>query len=114
MSRGMFASDRLDASFGQFVEILAHVCRKRDVYFAKVDPSGTSQICPNCGTHTGKKPLSQRRHSCHECGYQSDRDTAAAQVVRERGLSTAGLSGKMLSEGKDIGELVYTSSRVSL
>ena len=114
MSRGMFASDRLDASFGEFVEILAHVCRKRDVYFAKVDPSGTSQICPNCGTHTGKKPLSQRRHSCHECGYQSDRDTAAAQLVRERGLSTAGLSGKMLSEGKDIGELVYSSSRVSL
>ncbi|PSO83049.1 MAG: transposase, partial [Cyanobacteria bacterium QS_5_48_63] len=28
MSRGRFASDRLDASFGQFVEILAHVCRK--------------------------------------------------------------------------------------
>ncbi|PSP32200.1 MAG: hypothetical protein BRC57_15600 [Cyanobacteria bacterium QS_8_48_54] len=80
----------------------------------KVDPNGTSQVCPNCGTHTGKKPLIQRIHSCHECGYQGDRDTAAAQVVRERGLSTVGRTEKMLSEGKDIGELVYTSSRVSL
>ena len=114
MSRGRFAKDSLDASFGQFLEILAHVSKKRDLYFAKVDPSGTSQICPNCGSHTGKKPLSQRRHSCHECGYQCDRDTAAAPVVRERGLSTVGRTEKMLSEGQEIGELVYTSSRVSL
>ncbi|PSP34793.1 MAG: transposase, partial [Cyanobacteria bacterium QS_8_48_54] len=41
---GRFAKDSLDASFGQFIEILAHVCRKRDVDFAKVDPDGTSQI----------------------------------------------------------------------
>ena len=114
MSRGMFAKDSLDASFGQFVEILAHVCRKRDVYFAKVDPDGTSQICPNCGIHAGKKTLDHRTHNCHECGYSADRDTAAAPVVRERGLSTVGRTEKMLAEGKDLGELVYTSSRVSL
>ena len=111
---GRFAKDSLDASFGQFMEILAHLCRKRDVDFAKVDPDGTSQICPNCGIHAGKKPLDHRTHNCHEFGYSADRDTAAAPVVRERGFSTVGRTEKMLAEGKDLGELVYTSSRVSL
>ncbi|PSO85904.1 MAG: transposase [Cyanobacteria bacterium QS_3_48_167] len=114
MSRGMLCKHTWDASFGQFLEILRWVCFKRGVYFAKVDPNGTSQICPNCPTHTGKKPLSVRTHHCLECGYAGNRDVVAAQVLRERGLSTVGQTGKMLAEGKDFGELVYTSSRISL
>lgn len=31
----------------------------------------TSQTCPNCGAHTGKKELSQRVHHCDECGYMT-------------------------------------------
>ncbi|MGK7923874.1 MAG: RNA-guided endonuclease InsQ/TnpB family protein [Spirulina sp.] len=89
--RGMLSKHSADAGFGQFVTILAWVCWKRDVYFAKVNKDGTSQECPQCGTHTGKKTLDVRVHSCPECGYQTSRDVAAAQVIRNRGVSEAGL-----------------------
>ncbi|PPT06247.1 Transposase [Geitlerinema sp. FC II] len=104
----------LDASWGAFLTILGHVCWKRGVYFAKVDANGTSQICPNCYTNCGRKELSQRVHSCSSCGYTTDRDVAAAQVVKERGLSTVGQTGTMLMEGKEIGVGVRTSARLSL
>lgn len=103
MSRGMLCKHTLDAGFGQFLSILEWVCWKRGVFFAKVDPNGTSQTCPNCLTITGKKDLSQRVHSCPECGYQTDRDVAAAQVVVQRGLAAVGSTVKMLSEGKVVG-----------
>ncbi|WP_370583844.1 zinc ribbon domain-containing protein [Oxynema sp. CENA135] len=66
------------------------MCWKRGVYFATVDPNGTSQTCPQCGAHTGKKELSERVHYCDECGYVTDRDVAAAQVVMQRGLVAVG------------------------
>jgi putative transposase len=89
-SRGMLAKHCLDAAWGSFLEILKWVSWKRGVYFAKVDPNGTSQTCPQCGTHTGKKELSERVHHCDECGYVTDRDVAAAQVVEQRGLVAVG------------------------
>ena len=89
-SSGMLAKHCLDAGWGSFLEILGWVCRKRDVYFAKIHPNGTSQTCPNCGTHTGKKKLSERVHHCDECGYTTDRDVAAAIVVEQRGLTAVG------------------------
>lgn len=95
MSRGMLAKHCLDASWGGFLDILSWVCWKRGVYFAKVDPNGTSQTCPQCSTHTGKKKLSDRIHACHECGYTTDRDVAAAMVVEQRGLAAAGLAVKL-------------------
>lgn len=104
----------LDAAWGSFLTILSHVCWKRGVYFAKVDANGTSQICPNCGVNCGRKKLSERIHSCPSCGYTTDRDVAAAQVVKERGLSTIGQIGKTLIEGKEAGAGVYTPARLSL
>jgi len=89
-SRGMLAKHCLDAGWGGFLDILAWVCKKRGVYFAKVNPNGTSQTCPNCGTHTGQKELSERVHRCQECGYIADRDVAAAIVVEQRGLTAVG------------------------
>jgi len=88
MSRGMLRKHTLDAGFGQFLSILEFVCHKRDIYFEKVDPNLTSQTCPRCQTLTGKKLLSERVHSCSECGYTTDRDVAAAQVVMQRGLKS--------------------------
>jgi putative transposase len=85
-ARGMLGKHTLDASFGQFVTILNWVAWKRDVFVARVDKNYTSQICPNCGFHTGKKLLSEREHHCPECGYKTHRDVAAAQVIRNRGV----------------------------
>lgn len=100
MSAGMLCKHTLDAGFGQFLSILSHVCFKRGLYFAKVDANRTSQICPNCQTHIGKKELSERVHDCPECGYKTNRDVAAAQVVMQRGIAAVGHTVSKLSEGK--------------
>ena len=100
--RGFLGKHCLDAGWGQFFQVLEQCCRKRGVFFLKVDSKKTSQICPNCLVETGKKELSERIHSCQHCGYRTDRDVAAAQVVLIRGLAAVGHTVKMLSEGKAI------------
>ena len=89
-AKGMFSKHTLDAGFGQFLSILKFVCWKRGVYFDKVDKNYTSQVCPQCDAYTGKKELKDRVHVCPECGYTTHRDVAAAQIVRNRGLSGVG------------------------
>ena len=86
MGACMLCKHTLDAGFGAFRNILKQVCFKRDVYFVAVDHKGTSQTCPKCGAHTGKKQLSERVHQCSECGYETHRDHASAEVIRLRGL----------------------------
>ena len=103
LGRGMLAKHYLDAGWGGFLEILGWVCKKRGVYFAKVDPRETSQTCPNCGTHTGKKELDERVHNCSECGYITDRDVAAAIVVEQRGLVAVGQTVKLVVEDGCLG-----------
>ena len=88
-SKGMFGKQSLDMGLGQFFEILEYVCSRIDTFFAKVNKDFTSQICPNCGIYTGKKELDVRIHFCSECGYEQDRDVAAAEVIRNRGLDAA-------------------------
>ncbi|MBD1938163.1 RNA-guided endonuclease TnpB family protein [Microcoleus sp. FACHB-68] len=102
LARGFLSKHCLDAGWGQFLQILEQCCFKRGVFFLKVDSKKTSQICPNCLVLTGKKELSERVHSCQDCGYTTDRDVAAAQVVLLRGLAAVGHTVKMLSEGKAV------------
>jgi putative transposase len=89
-AKGMFCKHTLDAGFGQFISIMSWVCWKQGVHFEKVNKDYTSQVCPNCDRHTGKKALDNRVHNCPECGYTTHRDVAAAQVIRNRGLSAEG------------------------
>jgi putative transposase len=109
--RGMLSKHSADAGFGQFVNILEWVCFRRDVYFAKVNKDGTSQTCPNCGAHTGKKTLDIRVHHCQECGYTTTRDVAAAQEVRNRGLKAV---GQIVSENVCGDGLAGTNGHISL
>ena len=95
LNRGMLRSYCVDAAFGQFLSLAEWVAKKRGVYFAKVNPNGTSQTCPKCLV-TVQKELKVRLHSCPECGYETHRDHAAAEMVLLRGLelvSTPGLGG---------------------
>ena len=95
-AKGMLGKEMLDGGFGQFRTLTKQVCWKRGKYFDVVDARGSSQTCPNCGVHV-KKDLSIRVHNCPECNYEADRDVAAAQVLKNRGIeqiSTAGLVGK--------------------
>ncbi|ARV62132.1 transposase [Nostocales cyanobacterium HT-58-2] len=110
LSKGMLGKHCLDAGWGQFFQILEQCCFKRDIYFQQVDSKKTSQICPSCGTETGKKDLSERVHVCSNCGYTTDRDVAAAQVVLNRGCAAVGQTVKMLAEGKFIGVPVKQES----
>jgi putative transposase len=103
LAAGMLCKHTLDAGWGQFLQILEFVCWKRGVYFARVDAKGTSQTCPLCDTHTGKKTLSERVHHCPNCGYQTDRDVAAAQVVAKRGIAAVGHTVLKLVEGNCLG-----------
>ena len=91
-SRGIFCKQSLDMGIGQFFTILEYVCSQTDTYFLKVNKDYTSQICPQCNTNTGKKGLSIRLHGCPECGYVRDRDIAAAEVIRNRGVSAVGIT----------------------
>jgi putative transposase len=85
LTRGMLRKDCVDAAFGQFLSLTEWVCSKRGIYFAKVNPNGTSQTCPNC-LATVSKGLEVREHHCPECGYRTHRDRAAAEMVLDRGL----------------------------
>lgn len=109
-SRGMLAKHCLDAGWGGFLDILGWVCKKKGIYFARVNPNGTSQTCPNCGVHTGKKELDERVHHCNECGYIADRDVAAAMVVEQRGLAAVGQTVKLAVETDCLGVPVKQQS----
>ncbi len=100
MAKAMLGKHTLDAGWGQFLQLLSWVCWKRGVYFAKVEAAGTSQTCPECDTHVSKG-LSIRVHECPECGYRTDRDVAAAQVIRSRGVSAVGQTVAQIACGRD-------------
>jgi putative transposase len=94
-AKGMLGKHMLDAGFGQFRNLVKHVCWKRGKFFGVVDACGTSQECPECGGEV-KKDLSTRIHVCPHCNYITDRDVASSQVIRNRGvasISTAGHAG---------------------
>ena len=47
------------------------------------------------------KNLSVRVHECRTCGYKTDRDVAAAQVVRNRGVAAVGQTVDKIACGRD-------------
>jgi putative transposase len=103
-AKGMFGKQMLDAAFGQFRTIVKYVCWKRGKFFSEVDARGTSQLCPECGGEV-KKDLSVRVHDCPHCGYKTDRDVAAGQNIRNRGIesiSTVGHTGKETACAADL------------
>jgi putative transposase len=115
-AKGMFGKHMLDAGFGQFRTIVKYVCWKRGKFFAEVDARGTSQMCPECGGSV-KKDLSVRVHCCPRCGYTTDRDVAAGQNIRNRGIaliSTTGLVGKETACADDLPGVEVTQQAASV
>lgn len=96
LSRGMLAKEVHDASWGQFVQMVRYKAESAGCEFVEVDPRGTSQTCPECGT-VAKKTLAEREHRC-DCGCSLDRDVAAAMVVHQRAFGfPPGAGGGSLS-----------------
>ncbi|NJK74996.1 MAG: transposase [Microcoleus sp. SU_5_6] len=112
-AKGMFGKQMLDAAFGQFRTIVKYICWKRGKFFAEVDARGTSVECPNCGVNV-KKDLSIRVHNCEHCGYIKDRDVAAGENIRNRGIkliSTLGHSGMETACAEGLPGIEATQSR---
>jgi len=82
LAHSMLAKHVNDAAWAQLVSMLDYKAAKAGGLLVKVDPRGTSQTCPECGTIKAKT-LAERMHSC-ECGCVLDRDVAAAMVVHFR------------------------------
>src|SRR5919202_1232508 len=109
----MFGTHMLDAAFGHFRTIVKYVCWKRGKFFSEVDARGTSQQCPEGGGEV-KKDLSVRVHDCSHCGYKTDRDVAAGQNIRNRGIkliNTVGQTGMKTACADSLPGIEATQSR---
>ena len=69
-----------------FREMLEYKCKWYGKQLVVVSPDYTSQICSNCGYHSGKKPLDIREWTCPQCGSNHDRDINASINILNRGL----------------------------
>jgi putative transposase len=72
----------LDVGFGMLRSAIKYKVEQIGGVFVEVPTKKVkpSQTCPKCG-HQHKKTLDIRVHNCVVCGYQQDRDIAAAEVM---------------------------------
>ena len=98
LARGMLAKEVSDAAWAQFTSMLRYKAAKAGSVLIEVDPRGTSQTCPECGT-IKPKTLAERRHRC-TCGCDLDRDVAAAMVVHFRAFGFRPGHGLQDSSGR--------------
>ena len=82
LKKGMLARSVHDAAWSLLVQLARYKAENAGAEVVLVDPRGTSQTCPECGT-VKAKTLATRTHAC-ECGVVLDRDVAAAMVVHQR------------------------------
>ena len=73
-------------SWRMFREMLEYKCKWYGKQLIVVSPDYTSQICSNCGYHSGKKPLDVREWTCPKCNTYHDRDINASINILNRGL----------------------------
>jgi putative transposase len=85
LARTRLARSVHDAGWGAFIDKLTYKAASAGRTLVKVDPRGTSQVCP-CGAPV-PKTLADRWHDCPECGLSVSRDHAAAINILGLGLS---------------------------
>jgi putative transposase len=82
LARTMLAKAVHNAAWSQLTAMLTYKAANAGGAVILVDPRGTSQTCPHCGTIRAKT-LAEREHRC-DCGAALDRDVAAAIIVHQR------------------------------
>ena len=90
--KGLIKNKRLsksiaNASWGKFIDLLTYKAENKGKTLMQIDkffPS--SQICSNCGSNTGNKPLHIRSFICPHCGTKHDMDINASINTRNYAL----------------------------
>jgi putative transposase len=89
LARGRLAKSVRDAGWSAFVAMLEYkaiLYARRVVRIGRFEP--TSQVCSNCSTKDGPKPLHVRAWRCRSCDVWLDRDVnAAINVAKAAGLA---------------------------
>lgn len=101
--------------FGSFCDKLLHACVRRGVKVVRVNPAGTSQDCPFCGSRKSLGDVkmtddmglgspdvsSYRARKCSNCGSVRDRDDFSWVEIGRRGLRRLGFveRGCVVSSG---------------
>ncbi len=85
-SRGMRKSIR-DVAWSQFISMTVSKAVEAGRQVVLVNPRDTSKMCSSCGEMVAKT-LSDRTHTCPQCGLVLDRDLNAAINILHRGLQT--------------------------
>lgn len=88
LARSMLAKAIHNAAWSKPRSFLEYKAASAGVGVIAVDPSGTSQVCPECGVQA-PKTLGDRTHRC-ACGCGLDRDVAAAKVILHRAVHGTG------------------------
>jgi putative transposase len=88
------------ASWSAFLAILSFKAANAGRAVVAVDPAFTSQICSGCGVVV-QKGLSDRWHSCPDCGTSLHRDHNAAKNIERRGQRLRGGVGLPASENRE-------------
>jgi putative transposase len=85
------AKSIMDASWNQFYRFLSYKAEEAGRKLGLVNPAYTSQTCSRC-RHREKKSLSEREHTCRQCGYSVHRDLNSAEYILALGLESLGVS----------------------
>lgn len=96
LAAGMLAKSVQNAAWNQLVQHVQYKAECAGTVVTLVNPRGTSQTCPECGT-IARKTLAVREHRC-DCGCILDRDVAAARVVLLRADFPGGTPGQAPSQ----------------
>ena len=86
LARTRLAKSVHDAGWAQLLRLLAEKAERYGRTFHRIGRFvPTSQICSQCGTKDGPKPLGVRQWSCPACGAVHDRDVNAARNILAAG-----------------------------
>lgn len=72
-----------DVGWASFISVTAYKAEEAGRRVMRVNASGTSQVCSQCGARV-PKTLSERRHECPDCGFVAHRDHNAAIEIKNR------------------------------
>ena len=98
LARTRLAKSVYDAGWAQLLRLVAEKAEHYGRTFHRIGRFvPTSQICSDCGTKDGPKPLSVRTWACAACGTVHDRDVNAA-----RNILAAGRAERLNACGGDV------------